>query len=493
MSRRKFMGGSAGEAEAESGGSFGEFGLFKAGVKVYYLKKKETVNMRIMPARDESFSESDPAYKTSYVPYRLDEGVDKKTGTEAFSPWFYIIKAHRFFGKNGENIVSPRTLRMFGETNYDALRDPIDDCFRWVESYGTPEQKKQITQPKRGEARRDSADTYSYPKDAVVLNAMVQEKGTWENTVVVCSKTAINDLQELLSKFVEPGTTPLDPNWPKYLFGDITDPVNGCIVTREIRTTATGSQFNGFKIGDSDRVVANVLKHDTTAGLAGRADIGEMLKIPSYQEIVDFIIKDGTIPLEVVKAACSDKATIDETLADTLVVRKAKTSAVTVWYLNEDNTTAGEKKDLKELYNSGYTGLVLDDAVGMSNEWEPIKGKMVQSGYALEEAPKVPSLAPAAPAAPAPVAPAPAAPAPAAPAAPAPAEEPKEQTAPMDPDTTPAAQEAQGVNEDAAVFAEEAEGVKEDADELTVLKEKASSGATLTTEEASRLMALMQA
>jgi hypothetical protein len=213
-----------------------------------------------------------------------------------------------------------------GDIPYDMTADPIDDCYRWVKNNGGSEYAYLIDT----KGKRMSDFRLSYPKDVVFSNGLRLAEGSWKSEVLVYTSMALKHLKGLLSQYPEPGTPLRDENWPKYMFGDITHPETGVILQSASYKSDTGNTFNGFQIGASNKRLQEVRELPVTeAQLEARADLGslDVLNIPSYQEIVDFIVRDGSIPLEVIKQACGHMANIDDASAGTLVSRNKEASA----------------------------------------------------------------------------------------------------------------------------------------------------------------------
>jgi hypothetical protein len=318
-------GGSAGAEKLEKDRNE-VISMFHAGVDYYYPKGTESVRMKILPARAsaDTMSRQDPEWPYSVLPYRdmTGEILDAATQTEAFTNWFAVIKGYRFFGRNGDSFISPLTLKLAGVTDPNECADPIRDCYNWIKREGGEQYKHLIDKPK--DQKKDAP--VSYPKDIVIFCAEVCKDNKWTPRLVVTSTAAKDDLLRQLSIGTPyKSNEPYDPDFPMYLYGDITNPERGLVVHTCSKKTPTYS-FNGFAIGDSEREVSNATARVTPReALAKRPALlsCDTLKILTYQELVDYIVADGTIPVEVIEAACGRFAKVDPSKAGTLKTRKA--------------------------------------------------------------------------------------------------------------------------------------------------------------------------
>jgi hypothetical protein len=106
----------------------------------------------------------------------------------------------------------------------------------------------------------------------------------------------------------------IDPNWPHYLYGDITDPQSGIMV----ETTSIPSNpqpFNGFVFTTgSHKSLKGVRQYPVPPeALAGRYHLygdSSAFKIMGAQEIVEFLVEDGAIPYNIIEEVCSNYAHI---------------------------------------------------------------------------------------------------------------------------------------------------------------------------------------
>ena len=315
MSNKSFriQGGSQGQ-ESVASGSANYLSMFQKDVNYVYPSGKNILRGRILPARDTSFTESDDAYKGSVVPYRdLACGIlDKETLTPAFTPWYVFVRAYKFFGTSGDSFISPQTLKQATDNPMD-WEDPVRDCFNYAQNHSDPSIKALTAKP----TDKMGSSVIPLASDIALINMYLQDPkdNVWKVAIVPVTKTAINDLKDKLSR-----PTPMslgeayDPNFPDYLYGDITDAARGLLVSTAQITTSTGNKFNGFTIGtgagrDLSGVQAFPVDEQT---LYNRYDLqsADTLRILSYQELVEFMVSDGAIPLEVIKAACSEKANV---------------------------------------------------------------------------------------------------------------------------------------------------------------------------------------
>jgi len=309
MSRSfQLQGGSRGSVEIGARGP--KTGFFQKGVKHVYPSKDRALMGRILPARDNSLSQSDDAWLTSFVPYRdmtADPAdYDKDTGTQPFTDWFVTFQGHKFFGRDNDSFVSPLTLK--GVEGADT-NDPIFQCYMYVKRSDNAELKKYIERPKEVKEKA----SIPLPSYIVAMNMYsVDAKDNWENAIITMTTSGLTHLKGLLSEYT-PRSQPdaYDPNFQDYLFGDITDPTTGLMVTGSMFTAENNSsvKFNGFRIGKSAKALEGIQTRAVdTDVLARRYNLSsdETLKILNYQQLLDIWVAEEAIPFEIIKAACGE-------------------------------------------------------------------------------------------------------------------------------------------------------------------------------------------
>jgi hypothetical protein len=323
-------GGSAGAEKVEAQGSGGGSGIRIVGrdVPIMFLTGKQSVTGRILPARDLSYGHADPAYKTSVVPYRdLESGRQNPSdGTPAFTNWFVTVELQSFVGgtykDGGIDYVSPITLqKMAGVTGVDAM-DPVAECFFLVKRWLKEDKEKNNLSPDRRAYLERTVDRggmrdnpmFQSPNTTSFVNvwAVDPQDGKHKNALLKLGKTAMDHLKEVLSNRTPRSmNSPHDPTWPDYLLGDITDPKIG------LQFHSTQAQFPAVARPVNVLRFSNNHKEQDLTGakplpvseevLAGRFEIAgdnHVFEIPTFQEILDWMVDSGKFDLDIVKEAC---------------------------------------------------------------------------------------------------------------------------------------------------------------------------------------------
>jgi len=274
---------------------------------------KKQFHCRILPAFDLNMSPEDSAFATSVVPYRdiYSGRLNEKSGTPEFTSWFAVAKGYKFFGRIQTNFLSPLTLKALGSVSVAETADPVQDCRQYCRNSGDPALKALAEKP--ADQGKVAKAVVPRESDLALYNIYYPEQNEWKSAIGVTSLTAHEDLEDKLS-WQTPRTQAevIDANFPDYLFGDITNPQTGLL--------ASVSQF---KVGQMGVIGFNFsTKAYTTEGsrlmpvtekeLAARRMLmsDQTLKILGYQDIVDLIVDDGTIPYEIIQHACSHMANI---------------------------------------------------------------------------------------------------------------------------------------------------------------------------------------
>lgn len=308
--------------------TFGSF--FKNGVSTVFIKQpkidtetKRLVNQikcRILPAFNMSLY-ARPDFKQSTVPYRdLDSGnLDKITRTPEFTPWAQLIRGYTYFGVNKSMFVSPLTGKAYIPSKKGQLYppdriDPIVDLVKFIrfnKDVVPTEALQLLERDERGFARYPTA-----PTNYIISNALIQdsETETWRFGVIAYTQTAYTDLIKTLSVKTGRNEVPVTPEFEDFLFGDITDSKTGSVLTvvsKSMKYSSGGSgSFAGFQLSYDD----TTLKGRIPAPELSEADLSkrvilnddEYLDIWSYQQILNEVLKDGSMPIEVIEMAMNN-------------------------------------------------------------------------------------------------------------------------------------------------------------------------------------------
>ena len=312
------QGTTAGEVyTSNSKGPKGSF--FKDGIQTQIIsapKEGHSLDVIILPSFDMSKGPSE--FKTSYVAYREQNSdlIDPITKTPAFTHWAKSCKAYTYFGNARQNFVSPLTGKA-----YRAVKSKRDNKVRYYPPYNTDpivdianyvffNKDKVDAATARLFNKSEDGQTKALaraPKSYVLSNALVRiDNGDWQFKVIAYSEMAYVDLVNLLAQMTGKSQNGLTPAFDDYLFGDITDPLTGSILTVSLKS-GNGIPFAGFNISADNRTLngrrAIPQGLITPEILSKRAILNDTdyLDVWSYQQIVDFLVEDGVIPINVIR------------------------------------------------------------------------------------------------------------------------------------------------------------------------------------------------
>lgn len=296
--------GSASCIETNNTTASNRINFFKSN-DVYYtfLSNSKDCCGVILPAFDPTFSELDPARKTSVGSYR-NKGVLMSDGNEEFSGWFVMLKCYTFFGKSSNMIISPLSV---------GGADPIDMVRRHIKFECTNDEELQKLLNRQTVDGKFRSPYLQNVRDMAFMNAYCNgtrdskfDDGSYRNRVLILSKSA-NEL--LLTALNEPRpysmSSPNDESWPNYRLGDVTNP--NCAL--EFRSKTHVLQPSGIKLPILNFVQmgGKINRFQITEQmLSGRYDLFDdaIIHIPTYEELVDLMVADQEVPYDVIERIC---------------------------------------------------------------------------------------------------------------------------------------------------------------------------------------------
>lgn len=291
--------------------------MFKInGLYPMFLRSGKQFNGIILPAFDSSLSEYDTARPASYEPYRSDTLQDKKTGFGAFTGWFTSVKGYCYYGSGKSTFVSPQTAEM---------ADPIKELRSYVFNLDKQMGDKTYLHLVDSKDPRNAVTPLPRESNIALVNVWAgttNEKAKDQsvtNRVLVLREQAFTKLRHDLNT-LRPVTVdvPSDPDFPMFLYGDITSPKIGALQFSTMMYTPENGGFAGPALdlgklvhqGAGKQVISTTRVPVTEAMLRGRYDVADadnVLHIPSYEEIVDLLVEEGLVPYELVQRVCSPK------------------------------------------------------------------------------------------------------------------------------------------------------------------------------------------
>ena len=297
----------------------GLISMTKPGVEALFASSKKVgLVVRVLPAFNDSVPPTDPAFKTSWAPYRDRDAINPEKGTPMFTRWAQEIRAYRFFGKSESSFISPSTMAMLIDDPQPIHKAcPIMDLRKFCSKH---DQLKHLVDKDGGESDSKYAKAIipASSKLAVFGVAYVhQQQATAKVALQFLTMGGMMYLRECLDwpMTTDPQAQQMrDEAWPDFLLGDITAPNRGArafVVQRQIANvnakpwclqfTAHDQRIGGFQAAPISPEV-----------LAQRYDFlsPDVLNIPTYQEIVDFLHADGIVPRDVIAYACGGGADV---------------------------------------------------------------------------------------------------------------------------------------------------------------------------------------
>lgn len=299
-----------GGSQADSGRTF-THGFFQEGTRSTQFKASGNYFLRLLPAFDEDKSGT-PDYETSHVPYRSKElPEDWKTKTPGFTSWFFVVQGYTWLGKGNQSLVSPLSLQGNNARNKPGV-DPIKDVRLFCEK-SDDASIRALIEDKSFKERAAAPTTRFFVLCNVLLMTDTNSKKT-ENQVGIFTNAAWNDLKVKLAYRAGRNDEVISKNWEDFIYGDITDPVEGLAAT--VRETSAESseniRFAGAHFSDSPGRLEGHQKWDLSEGnaLQNRYRISDesVTRVWSYDEILHYIVQDAVIPYDIVEKACAPYA-----------------------------------------------------------------------------------------------------------------------------------------------------------------------------------------
>lgn len=287
-------------------------GYYKTGVYGVTPTQKKSYSGRILPAFNYTMSQADSEFNTSFAPYRNVDNVDAETNQPVLNAFFAVVAGYTFFGNKNVSFLSPSTLRFTQSISKGPeLIDPVQDIRNFAKKHEDPAIRALTERP---ENKKDAKIVIPYPQRRYVFNFF----GTGgidrnpRNYAIDVSQKAFEDLAGKMSEWRPAHEQTIDPNWPNYLYGDITDPATG-IVVETTSIPSTPQPFNGFVFTTgSHKTLKGVRQYPVpTEALSNRYHFygdNSVFKVMGAQEIVEFLVEDGAIPYHLIEEVCSHYA-----------------------------------------------------------------------------------------------------------------------------------------------------------------------------------------
>jgi hypothetical protein len=297
------------------GGSSYWGGYFKNGIYGGTPSKNKSFSGRILPMFDYmGTSRADPDFPKSWAPYRDKGNINQETGQPDLVAFFGVGLCYSWFGNKQVSFLSPHTYKYtHGHEKRNEMTDPLSDIHRYAKKHEDPKIRA-LTE--REENKKDAKVILPYPQLRYFFNFYGTSgvDRTPKNYVIDFSSKGFNDLCGKLGEWRPNHERVVDQDWPDYLFGDITNPDTGILIDT-VALPSSPQPFNGiiFTAGSHKSSKGVQVKPVPDEALIKRIhfygdDMG--FKIKSAQEIVDFLVEDGSVPYFLIEEVCSNYANV---------------------------------------------------------------------------------------------------------------------------------------------------------------------------------------
>jgi hypothetical protein len=289
-------------------------------VRIIFPSEQKKVTGRIMPSfQFDSLSEKDQAFKSSTLPYRDGAVFDPTTGHPVWTWWFFDkFEVYRFWGPENRAFFSPRTWKAFSEDSRAKTLDPIDRLNWIVRNDAKWADYKFHTLPQVASAGGPPKNKHLLPMPTRVglCNFYGRFDAEEEDSVFLLGLTmgGFKFITTQLNKAPSSRSPAHDPNWPDYMFGDITDPSTGLLCKSSMKDVGPSRKANTLVFSDLDDFLKNhkVMKIPQ-AKLEQRLnffDFENVINIPSAEEIVQYLVDESNLPIDLIKEAVGDYVSV---------------------------------------------------------------------------------------------------------------------------------------------------------------------------------------
>lgn len=294
--------------------------MFRQPTNRFLPSAKNTVTGVILPMfsfDEDRYKMGTDAWRLSHLPYRSADKKDEKGHNEVLVPCAFVY-VHSRMGPREDDFVSALSRKDFlMRRDGDSIEDPVIDIRAIANQDGG--QWKYLTAQGSG---KEGGAAVRWPSTKCVFNFVgtsVKDAGQPPKVgPLIMSKTAHPEFVRLMNITRMPGQVPhpRDPEWPDYLYGDVTNP-NRPLEVKTIQRISdtndkqkyTGWMFSHNEVSLMGAINAPVITQEV---LRARLDIFDsaIYNILEYQELLDRIVSENWFPIELVRQACGGKGNI---------------------------------------------------------------------------------------------------------------------------------------------------------------------------------------
>lgn len=335
MSKIRLVGGSVGLKVAESNNSYSDSRIPQLNMFIpdnlypTVLKDKAKVHGFILPSFDSQMSEHDVAYSSSWEPYRDSATQDPISGNDAFTPWFvplgevdskgYVTRGgiYQYFCNSKSTFLSPS----LDPSSSDPIKDLRIHIYKMCNA-GDTQYRWMVTRPTFNPSNPQETPMWVLPapKMAYLVNAYctgsnpnADDYGEMKNRILMLGSAAFNALIEDLDAYRPGNVAPIDPEYPDFMLGDITNPNRAIHFNSE--TVSSNITYVKLGLGKYNKRTGLVytaenlvqLYPDALEGRYNLTDTANVVNIPTYDDVVNQIILEGIVPYSLVGEVCAKK------------------------------------------------------------------------------------------------------------------------------------------------------------------------------------------
>ena len=298
----------------------------------------------ILPGFNHLLSPHDQARATSYEPYRdavdlMDES-QKEEGDfyphKAFTGWYAAVYGYAYYGKAWSSFVSPGT-----PSDYFS-GDPIQEIRQYVRKLDK-DGDNTYSSLLKGNPNNNEICWLPNVANMMIMNIWggstnpKSKDQDVKNRILVLRNMSVDKLRhDLAQQRPVAIQTPVDPDYPDYMFGDPTNPARAILCKKVAYSTTmtNGMSMTAAALSLGDMIVVGgrpqiQVQHQTISPemLAGRYELDQVIHVPSYEEIVDLLVEEQGVPYDLIQRVCAPKynGTFPSNPAVTNVVKAAST------------------------------------------------------------------------------------------------------------------------------------------------------------------------
>lgn len=285
---------------------------------------KDRVEGVILPSYDYDLDTCDAAFPLSVG--SCWKSTPDKDNPKHFLPnaWAVPLLCYTFMGENNEHFISPLNRKFMIDSerwSVEDFADAFNDLWCSIKfDKGLTDRDKEYYL-KKPDFRTDAKIPARQSRFFSLADVTAKDSRDRPDTqLVIYTSAAHSYLVEQMRWYNDPGVTPRDPRWPRYLLGDPTSPEAAMVWTVDkIQLDPKDPQATNCLMWTTKREILDSPLHTKTIPESSLAKRFLMVdpanwNIPTYQEMVDFMVVNAheEVTTEMIKAACGHRADVGE-------------------------------------------------------------------------------------------------------------------------------------------------------------------------------------